>query len=346
MHQPCLRVVFNCHYPFLFYSKAIFMPSGVMAQQSALLIHFNNTASSNSTSTYPKERSFVCHYTSHILLHEKDTCDHLLNMRPIVIPRQENSVAQQPISYQDIHNLIHTATAQSAPSPLPCAVVLECPHREIGGKLTTYEDLENVSAECRKFGIALHMDGARLWEAISHYCDGSCLSSSTGKPVTVTDLCALFDSIYVSCYKGIGGMTGAVLLGSAPFIAESRLWLRRFGGNTYTLLPFAVSSYSSFMRYVAWNFGPTSEDKVKVASAAPSSVRPPVAYSMRARLQRMQEVAALLTNTFLGTAAYPAPETRLFRFDPEVPQVPVNTNMFFFLTLSLKVLRFYSVVWC
>lgn len=36
-------------------------------------------------------------------------------------------------------------------------------------------------------------------------------------------------------------MTGAMLVGSGPFVAEARVWLRRFGGNVYTSLPYAVS---------------------------------------------------------------------------------------------------------
>jgi threonine aldolase len=52
----------------------------------------------------------------------------------------------------------------------------------------------------------------RLWEA------------SAGYEQSVSEICALFDSVYVSYYKGLGGLTGAMLLGKFPFIADSREW--------------------------------------------------------------------------------------------------------------------------
>jgi hypothetical protein len=272
-----------------------------MAQQIALLIHFHNSA----TTAEPAERSFICHYSSHILLHEKDTYSHLLNMRPVVVEATPNTAVQPPIGFKQIESKITQAPRK------PCAVVLECPHREIGGKCTPYADLEHISQLCRRRGVAFHMDDARLWEAIAHYT--SC-TTSTGAPVTALDLCGLFDSIYVSCYKGIGGMTGAVLLGSAQFIAEARVWLRRFGGNVFTLLPYAVSSYASYRNYVAWNSASPQTDNIEHSNeGATKGAVLPVPYSMHDRLERMQHVIGLLS-------AEPALQGCV-RFDPPVPEV-------------------------
>lgn len=287
-------------------TQALFLPSGVMAQQIALLIHYH--APQNTSS--PVGRSFVCHYSSHILLHEKDTCSHLLNMKSLVIEAVPKTRDQPPVSFNDVQAKLDWAAQK------PCAVVLECPHREIGGKCTSYADLERISELCRSRCVAFHMDGARLWEAVAHYTTGT---TAAGKAVTAQDLCSLFDSIYVSCYKGIGGMTGAVLLGSATFIAEARVWLRRFGGNVFTLLPYAVSSYASYRNYVAWNsnsrdLGTAAAGAVTGASAEDSALstsEPP--YSMQARRQRMQHIVALLS-------AQPSLQEYV-RFDPPVPQV-------------------------
>jgi threonine aldolase len=58
-----------------------------------------------------------------------------------------------------------------------------------------------------------------------------------------------FESIYVSFYKGLGnGIGGAMLLGNREFCAEARVWLRRFGGNLYSVLPYAVAAWSGFRR--------------------------------------------------------------------------------------------------
>jgi hypothetical protein len=131
--------------------------------------------------------------------------------------------------------------------------------------------------------------------------------------VTAHDLCGLFDSIYVSCYKGIGGMTGAVLLGTRTFIAETRVWLRRFGGNVFTLLPYAVSSYSCYRNYVKWNnMAPSEEESSAGANGTEGALAVP--YAMVDRLHRMQSVVALLSTEEAGLRPY-------VRFDPPVPQM-------------------------
>ena len=61
----------------------------------------------------------------------------------------------------------------------------------------------NSPRAARARGIRLHMDGARLWEAREAYA-----------PRTHAEICALFDSVYVSFYKGIGALAGAALAGS------------------------------------------------------------------------------------------------------------------------------------
>jgi threonine aldolase len=74
------------------------------------------------------------------------------------------------------------------------------------------------------------MDGARLWECQPYY----------NRPYA--EIASLFDSVYVSFYKVLGGLPGAMLAGPAEFVAESRIWLRRHGGNLYTLAPNAIAA--------------------------------------------------------------------------------------------------------
>jgi len=56
------------------------------------------------------------------------------------------------------------------------------------------------------------------------------------------EIAALADSMYVSFYKGLGGLTGAALVGSADVITEARLWRRRLGGTTYRATAEVVSA--------------------------------------------------------------------------------------------------------
>ena len=78
--------------------------------------------------------------------------------------------------------------------------------------------------------IPLHMDGARLWESRAFY----------GRPYA--EIAEGFASVYVSAYKGLGGIAGAVLAGDEDFIAEARLWRRRMGGTLIHQSPMIVSA--------------------------------------------------------------------------------------------------------
>jgi threonine aldolase len=239
---------------------AIFMISGVMAQEIALSIH-----------SQAKSPVFLCHYTSHLLIHEQNGYQELLHLTPIIIPPLKDSLVQYPLTADQV---IQAAQGETPPS----VIVVECPHRELGGKITPWEDLLRISEFCRSHGISLHMDGARLWEATVAY------------QKSLAEICSLFDSVYVSFYKGLGGMTGAMLLGKASFIAQSRVWLRRFGGNIFTALPYAVSGWAGLIR----NVGTFPE-----------------------RAERMRAVARLLTALFQKDGR----ERQIIRFDPEVPEV-------------------------
>ena len=236
-------------------SAGLFVPSGVMAQQMALMIHSQN-----------RQKVFICHWSSHLLIHEHDSHSALLGFEARVVPPKEGSRVQEPMSYEDIRPLLEM-------QPTPSCVILECPHREIGGKATSIEDIRLISEHCRRLGVVLHMDGARLWEASAHY--------------DLRILTSLFDSIYVSFYKGLGGLAGAMLLGTDDFIAESRIWLRRFGGNLFTLLPYAVSAWRGFRAHVS---------------------------SFVSRLQHLQRVVSEVTSVV---------DPSLIYFDPPVPVVSI-----------------------
>jgi len=56
-----------------------------------------------------------------------------------------------------------------------------------------------------EFGVALHLDGARLWEIAPFYA---------AEGHSVSEVCGLFDTVYVSFYKGLGALGGAMLLGT------------------------------------------------------------------------------------------------------------------------------------
>ena len=114
------------------------------------------------------------------------------------------------------------------------AAAIEIPAREIGGQRPCWEDLNAIKAYCREQAIHLHMDGARLWESAAAYGH------------TLQEICAGFDTVYVSLYKGLGGLGGAMLLGDRSFIARAQEWFRRQGGNVIHRTPYVVAAAMQF----------------------------------------------------------------------------------------------------
>lgn len=186
------------------YPAGLFLPSGILAQQIALRIWADRAAS----------RKFGLHATSHLEVNEQLAYLHLHRLDRVLLGDQG-----APFTAKDL---------ESAP-PLASAV-LELPYRRLGGVLPTWNELEAIKSAAKQKGTKLHLDGARLWESQPHY----------GKPLA--EICRGFDSAYVSFYKGIGALSGSMLLGPADLIKDARIWQRRHGGNLYTLHPYAVSS--------------------------------------------------------------------------------------------------------
>jgi threonine aldolase len=193
---------------------AVFLPSGTMAQCIALRI-WADRASSNQV---------AFHATSHLQIHEQNAYRELYGLEAELIGES--------------HRVINLADLQALEQK-PAAVLLELPMREIGGQLPSWEELEAQSQWARQQGIALHLDGARLWQCTSHY----------GR--SLAEISALFDSVYVSFYKDIGGIAGSVLAGSADIIDQAKILIRRAGGNLYSLFPYVLAARAGMQRNLA-----------------------------------------------------------------------------------------------
>ena len=94
-------------------------------------------------------------------------------------------------------------------------LLIELPQREIGGMLPSWDNLTEIVAYARECGMFLHLDGARLWESQPFY-DRS-----------YAEICDLFDTVYVSFYKVLNGISSAMLLGESPY----HLRKRKFGND-------------------------------------------------------------------------------------------------------------------
>ncbi len=190
---------------------AVFMPTGTLAQLAALRIWCDRAGIA----------TVAFHPTCHLEIWEARSYAMLHGLRARLVGSPTRLMA--------------AADVASIVDPLG-AFLIELPQREIGAQLPPWGDLVALCDAARTTGARLHLDGARLWEATPYY------------ERSLAEIAALFDSVYVSFYKGLGGLAGAMLAGDADFIAEARVWQHRHGGRPITIAPYAISAERGFER--------------------------------------------------------------------------------------------------
>jgi threonine aldolase len=192
---------------------AAFFPSGTMAQQCVLRVWCDRAGTSR----------VAVPQLAHPLVHESDG------------PRLLHGFRFEHLSTG--RTLPDVDSLAAIPGDL-AAVMVELPLRDAGCVLPAWDDLVALATAARDRGAAFHVDGARIWEAQPFY-DRS-----------YAELAGVADSLYVSFYKGLGGLAGAALLGAEDVLAEARLWRQRMGGTVFHLTAEALSALVSLRRVV------------------------------------------------------------------------------------------------
>lgn len=183
---------------------ALFFHKGVACQLAALRVHVGEGRG-----------AVALHPQSHIAIDEAEAYEALLGLRGLRVGGMD-----APITVADL----------AALPEKPALLVVELPLRRGGYVLPSWEELVAISQWCREQGVPLHLDGARLWEAAPQ------LGHS------LAEIAALADSVYVSFYKGLGGLAGSVIVGDADCVAALAPWQTRLAGNVFTLYPFVLSA--------------------------------------------------------------------------------------------------------
>jgi threonine aldolase len=190
---------------------AVFVPSGTMAQQAVLRVHADQR----------QRRTVVFHPMCHLDRHEGEAYQRL------------HGLIGRPAG--DLDRLLTLADLTAIPEP-PAALLIELPQRDLGGQQPAFDDLRAQLAWAHDRGAAAHLDGARLWESSAGY----------GRPPG--EIAALFDTVYVSFYKGIGALPGCCVAGPEDVIAGVREWRQRMGGRLFGLWPNAASALTCLRR--------------------------------------------------------------------------------------------------
>lgn len=103
--------------------------------------------------------------------------------------------------------------------PRTSLVALENTHNRAGGRCWPAPLLDEVARAAHAAQLALHLDGARLWN----------VSAAQGR--SMRELCAPFDTVNVCFSKGLGAPVGSALLGSKSIVREAHRWRKRMGAG-------------------------------------------------------------------------------------------------------------------
>ncbi len=178
---------------------AVFCPSGTMTNQIAIKVH-----------TQPLDE-LICDHYSHVYQYESAGFAYNSGVGINLI--------------QGTHGKITAEQVEAAIKPvfdwLPISklVVLENTCNKGGGSFYTLNEIYPIHKLCREKGLKLHLDGARLFNALVE----------TGE--STEDVGLMFDSISICLSKGLGAPVGSVLIGKADFIRQARRVRKVMGGG-------------------------------------------------------------------------------------------------------------------
>ncbi|MGH7041731.1 MAG: threonine aldolase family protein [Acetobacteraceae bacterium] len=177
---------------------AVFLPSGTMCNQIALLVHCR-----------PGDE-VIAHESAHITMAEGGAPGALAGVSVLDLRG-----ARGQFDAEALRGAIRERRRNSPPQTL---VEVEQTANWGGGSVWPQARLDAVTALAHAEGMATHMDGARLMNAV------------VAAGVPAHEMAAGCDSVWLDFTKGLGAPLGAVLCGSATFIDAAWKWKQRLGG--------------------------------------------------------------------------------------------------------------------
>lgn len=183
--------------------KAIFMPSGTMANELAIAV-----LSGDNTKVYVQD-------TSHVYRDEADAAQAVFQKRLIPLAKNETYFTAETLK-----NAIEARGEEAFLSAVG-AVSIENPVRRSDGRSVPIEEIKKISEYCRAKNIKLHLDGARVYMA------------AAWMGISIKEYASYFDTIYISLYKYLGASGGAILCGDKEVINKMPHLIKIHGGSMY-----------------------------------------------------------------------------------------------------------------
>ncbi|MBT1687789.1 threonine aldolase family protein [Dawidia soli] len=184
--------------------KAVFMPSGTMANQLAIAVLSG------------EETKVIVQETSHVFRDESDAAQTVFGKRLVPLAKDATYFTAQQLQ-EGIESLKQGEVFKTSVG----AVSIENPVRRADERVVPIEEIKKISAYCRSNNIGLHLDGARLFIA----------SGWTG--VSVKEYASYFDTVYISLYKYFGAAAGAILCGPREVMDKMTHLVKVHGGSMY-----------------------------------------------------------------------------------------------------------------
>ncbi len=181
------------------HEAALFTPTGSMANQIALQL------------VTPRGSELLCDADAHVVTYEVGAAAALGG-----ISTRTWAAAGGDIDPDVVAAMIRPDGFHAVPTR---AIAVEQTHNRRGGEVIPLATLERLRQVADGAGLALHCDGARIWNA--HVADR----------VPLATYGALFDTVSVCLSKGLGAPVGSLVVGSAERIAAGRVIRKRLGGG-------------------------------------------------------------------------------------------------------------------
>jgi len=181
--------------------SALFFPSGTMSNLTALLTWCQNRGA-----------EFIVGDKSHIFLYEQASASQFGGISPRTVPNLSDgtmdiNLIRESIRENDIHE------------PITSLICIENTHNVCGGKIIPLSFLQELKQLSNENKIPIHLDGARIWNAIA------------ASNVNPQDISNNVDSLSVCLSKGLGAPIGTLLVGSKEFINKARRIRKALGGG-------------------------------------------------------------------------------------------------------------------